>query len=300
MTVNPRDNAQSKAVLVCQRCGKRWRGNARSGARCPACGGDLGEGSSQKAVATPDPTAAAAISAGEESPQVAASDKTMVAEPATAFAAKQDSIAWFVFDANDQQHGPMSEAALHERMQAGELRRGDLLFRTGWEDWRPAEELFPDLLPAGEESSVLVVGVEPSSGGARSESLAELPGWPELRRSYARLASWLQIGVGSGMILSAAAIVAGVYLIATASVDFYRRADGAAIVVAGVIGMTAAIPVVGWLRRLKWLRRNPTVRCWNDAVVAAALAAAGGAVAAAAWLLVTAAVLVARRLGMGG
>ena len=173
------------------------------------------------------------------------------------------------------------------------------MFRTGWADWRPAEEVFPQLPRREEEDAPGVVSPEPVAPG-RSASLADLPGWPDLRRSYARLKSWLQIGVGCGLTLSTVMLAAGVIQLTSAGGDQDRRLVGAAAAVAGVIGMGAAIPVVSWLRRLQWLYRNPTTRQWNDAVVAAAAAAAAGAVAAAAWLILAAAVFVARRHGFGG
>nr|WP_231108161.1 DUF4339 domain-containing protein [Xanthomonas translucens] len=57
--------------------------------------------------------------------------------------------AWYYADAARDRHGPLSTAALLERLRDGLLDRDTLVWREGLPDWRPLHTLADELgLPA--------------------------------------------------------------------------------------------------------------------------------------------------------
>ena len=56
------------------------------------------------------------------------------------------AIEWFL--ARDgQQHGPLSETEMRTFVDMGHLREQDLVWRSGFADWRAAPEVFAILKP---------------------------------------------------------------------------------------------------------------------------------------------------------
>jgi hypothetical protein len=51
-------------------------------------------------------------------------------------------VEWFL-SRGGQPHGPLSERELAKFIELGHLRPDDLLWRVGFEDWRPATLVFP-------------------------------------------------------------------------------------------------------------------------------------------------------------
>lgn len=94
------------------------------------------------------------------------------ADEATAVAAVAEE--WH-FAVNGQQHpNPVSLATLQSYVQAGTLGRGDLVFRTGWDNWRPVSSV-PELAgaaPVGGGSGALPTG---GNGGAPIATTAQKP-----------------------------------------------------------------------------------------------------------------------------
>lgn len=52
---------------------------------------------------------------------------------------------WY-YSHGGQQHGPISEAEIHDLIGQGQLQRGDLVWRAGMDNWHPAGEV-PELFP---------------------------------------------------------------------------------------------------------------------------------------------------------
>jgi hypothetical protein len=55
-------------------------------------------------------------------------------------------VDWY-YAREGQRQGPMPEARLRELIATGEVRAGDLIWRPGFESWRPAGEV-PEIFPA--------------------------------------------------------------------------------------------------------------------------------------------------------
>lgn len=55
-------------------------------------------------------------------------------------------IEWYLAR-EGQQHGPLSEAELNKFIELGHLKPMDLLWRAGFDDWRPATDVFPPRAP---------------------------------------------------------------------------------------------------------------------------------------------------------
>ena len=54
---------------------------------------------------------------------------------------------WYL-SRNGQQHGPFSDADVANFARLGQLHANDLIWREGFANWRPAQTIFPEPLPA--------------------------------------------------------------------------------------------------------------------------------------------------------
>lgn len=84
-------------------------------------------------------------------------------------------IEWYL--ARDgQQHGPLSQIELDKFIELGHLRPEDLLWRAGFDDWRPAAEVFPPRPPQPAAPTLPTLSAEDrQSEGAASGTPATDP-----------------------------------------------------------------------------------------------------------------------------
>ena len=91
-----------------------------------------------------------------------------------------DNVEWFL--ARDgQQHGPLSDSELHKFMELGHLRAEDLVWRAGFDEWRPATDVFPQLADASGAAQP-ADGAEDGDASLFSRMRASPPSAEELER----------------------------------------------------------------------------------------------------------------------
>jgi hypothetical protein len=105
-------------------------------------GGDVAEEPSELFSVFTTPTASCAATAALSplpSPAAAAGPRDALAEASGA--------AWFVRPPSGGQFGPATADVLRSWLAEGRLTADTLVWREGWQDWRAASELFPQLSP---------------------------------------------------------------------------------------------------------------------------------------------------------
>ncbi|MDA0658186.1 MAG: DUF4339 domain-containing protein [Planctomycetota bacterium] len=134
---------------VCPTCGVKFRIPEASGSGVPSVSV---AGSGKKAADPPEfeefktdiPHATSNV-ASPPNVNLAARDEGLGKGNSEPVAASKPAI-WYV-KTRDGQYGPTYEAAVQEWVADGRIVLGNWLWRDGWEQWRPAESVFSQLLP---------------------------------------------------------------------------------------------------------------------------------------------------------
>lgn len=132
-------------VTQCPDCGKKLKASeAQVGkkAKCPACQKpfeikpiDGGGGGEQKV------TAPNAVPQKASAPTSAPAPK----RPSSAGSAVKPREDWYLQTADGEEYGPVSRSELDEWLAEGRIDNECQLLREGWEQWKWAEEIFPQL-----------------------------------------------------------------------------------------------------------------------------------------------------------
>lgn len=147
--------------IQCQQCNAKFRvGDQYVGKRvkCAKCRATI-------VVEGVEPVTAEVVSMLPEGPkpvgkQPAAKGVVGAKKPAAAAGVEGD---WFMQSEEGEQYGPVSRTELEAWVAEGRLDAGCQLLREGWEQWKWAEEVFPQLsaTPAAPPAAEQVVEVAP-------------------------------------------------------------------------------------------------------------------------------------------
>ncbi len=173
--------------IQCNQCKKRFRVPDKFGGRrikCPNCedaievrGEDAAEEGSGKAAADEKPavgSGAGSTPAIAEKPAPADSSVRTVREPdqeAEAEAEAEDEGQWYMQTDDGEQYGPVDREELNAWVAEGRIDGTCQLLCDGWDQWKWADELFPELAEEGstEDHPIMVRG---DSGKAMAPVLA--------------------------------------------------------------------------------------------------------------------------------
>lgn len=118
--------------VVCSSCQKKMLAKAKHAGRtfkCPACGEHVKVPSGGRDNDNP------AVRAGQTSTQA------------------QESKVWHIHTEAGGQQGPFTKTQLASLVKSGQIDSETQILKDGWEDWKWAAELFPQLAPADPEPS---------------------------------------------------------------------------------------------------------------------------------------------------
>lgn len=129
--------------IQCQQCNARFRvGDQYVGKRvkCAKC----------RATIPVEPAEPLAVDAVEIAPTMPAAQKpaatqSAAKEPAAKKPAAEATGDWFMQTEEGEQYGPVTKADLDAWVTEGRLDAGCQVLRDGWEQWKWAEEVFPQL-----------------------------------------------------------------------------------------------------------------------------------------------------------
>jgi len=132
-------------VTQCPDCGKKLKASeAQVGkkAKCPACQKpfeikpiDGGGGGEQKVTAPNAVPQKASAATSAPAPK----------RPSSAGSAVKPREDWYLQTADGEEYGPVSRSELDEWLAEGRIDNECQLLREGWEQWKWAEEIFPQL-----------------------------------------------------------------------------------------------------------------------------------------------------------
>ena|SRR5258705_8265659 len=106
---------------------------------------------------------------------------------------------WYL-SRSGQQHGPFSDADVANFAKLGQLNTNDLIWRDGFENWRPALGIFPAPLPLSAQAPTnRTKRAEGREAPARKARPPARRG-PTLKRVLVALLSSAAIGAGSGYV----------------------------------------------------------------------------------------------------
>ncbi len=117
--------------------------------------------------------------------------------------AEAGSAAWFVRPPSGGQFGPATAEILRTWLAEGRLTADTLLWREGWQDWREASEVFPQLSPKLTIPGLADFFSEPDASASHSHS-SQRPDRP--RRPHA-VAVGVAILIGLFLSLTVLAVV---------------------------------------------------------------------------------------------
>ena len=132
--------------IQCQQCNARFRvGDQYAGKRvkCAKCRATIVVEAAEPAVAEVVEAVEPAAAAPEV--QKTAAKETAAKEPVAAKKPAAEAGDWFMQTEEGEQYGPVSKADLDAWVIEGRLDAGCQVLRDGWEQWKWAEEVYPQL-----------------------------------------------------------------------------------------------------------------------------------------------------------
>jgi phage FluMu protein Com len=136
--------------VQCNSCGKRLRApDNRAGkqVRCPQCKETFTIPAAQ--TSQPKGNPAGRAKAPTPTPQAPA--------PAAAPQAAASNVTWTVQLPDGEQYGPVSKTDLDEWLREGRLDSKCQVLREGWDQWKWADEVFPELTGAADDESEMTI-----------------------------------------------------------------------------------------------------------------------------------------------
>jgi len=196
------------------------------------------------------------------------------------------SVQWYAHIGGENR-GPLTTASLMSSVNSGQVAPDTLVWRAGFDDWRPAGECFPQSFSQPAETQANVPGgnyVKVSATGAARDLYYEL----QASRPWALLLGWLSSAIG---------VLSAIYWVVFMIVGSNLRIVGSAKVIVGLVGLTfAGVLIFGGVLVLRYaasLKDIAIHRGEGRAIEAARRLAA-------VWRLLGITVLIIIGLGVGG
>jgi hypothetical protein len=104
---------------------------------------------------------------------------------------------WYL-SRNGQQHGPFSDADVANFAKLGQLSTNDLIWRDGFENWRPALTIFPAPLPPSAQAPANRTMRAEGRGEPARKAKPPASRGLTLKRTLVALLSSAVIGAGCG------------------------------------------------------------------------------------------------------
>lgn len=196
------------------------------------------------------------------------------------------AVQWYAH-INGENRGPLTTASLMGSVNSGQVAPDTLVWRAGFDDWRPAGDCFPQSFSQPAEARTTVSGenyVKVSTSGGTRDLYYEL----QVSRPWALLIGWLSAATG---------VLSAIYWVVFMIVGSNLRFTGSLKVIIGLGGLTfAGILIFGGVLVLRYaasLKDIAIHKTEGRAVEAARRLAA-------VWRLLGITVLIILGLGVGG
>jgi len=156
--------------------------------------------------------------------------------------APDQSVQWYAH-INGENRGPLTTASLMSSVNSGQVAPDTLVWRAGFDDWRPAGDCFPQSFSPSAESQANATGgsyVHVSTTGSARDLYYEM----QASRPWALLIGWL---------ISIYGVLSTIYWVVFMIVGGDSRLTGSTKVIAGLIGLTfAGIMIFGGVLVLRY------------------------------------------------
>jgi len=156
--------------------------------------------------------------------------------------APDQSVQWYAH-INGENRGPLTTASLMSSVNSGQVAPDTLVWRAGFDDWRPAADCFPQSFSQSAETQAAASGgsyVSVSTSGGKRDLYYEL----QASRPWALLIGWL---------ISIYGVLSAIYWVVFMIVGGESRLTGSSKVIAGLIGLTfAGIMIFGGVLVLRY------------------------------------------------
>lgn len=152
------------------------------------------------------------------------------------------SVQWYAH-INGENRGPLTTASLMSSVNSGQVAPETLVWRAGFDDWRPAGDCFPQSFSQSTETQTAATGGSygsVSTAGGSRDLYYEL----QASRPWALLIGWL---------ISIYAVLSAIYWVVFMIVEGDSRFAGSNKVVTGLVGLTfAGITIFGGVLVLRY------------------------------------------------